>query len=144
MRPIWLIGSLAGALLVPAGAQEGGGDAQRLEGKWTGWVMEGTGDRPSQRRVEILEMVVTADKITARDRQRSMGEGTWRLDAKPQPGHLDADGTEGQSRGRKHLGIYKLEGDTLRWCVANPGRPRPTEFKTTTAVQFLMVMTRVK
>jgi hypothetical protein len=28
-------------------------------------------------------------------------------------------------------GIYSLRGDVLMYCIAAPGRPRPTEFATT-------------
>lgn len=140
MRRALLIGGLLTALCLQGSLLAGG--ERRLEGKWTGWVMEGKGDRPSRRRAEILEMVVSRTTIQARDRQRSMGQGTYRVD--PKPGHLDATSTEGRTRGSTHLGIYRFEGDALHWCVANPGRPRPTEFKTVTGAQFLMILTRVK
>jgi uncharacterized protein (TIGR03067 family) len=141
-RPFALAILAAALLPLSAGAFQANKDQNRLQGKWTGHLMDGTGDRPSQRRGDIAEMLITAKTISAKDRQRSMGEGTYRLDSRPQPGYLDADGTEGQSRGRSYLGIYKFVGEQLHWCVANPGRPRPTEFRTRTGAQFLMILNR--
>ena len=118
---------------------------QNLLGTWTGWVVEGRGERPDRGPAKISEMVITRDLIRARDDRQSYGAGQYRLDARQNPGHLDAMGTEGQSRGKNYLGIFSLQGDTLYWCSANPGRPRPTELATRPGNgQFLMVLKRVR
>ncbi len=55
---------------------------------------------------------------------------TFRLTA-GSPGQIDLDTTFADSPNRLHTeGIYTLCGDTLTYCVAAPGRPRPTEFAT--------------
>ncbi len=89
-------------------------------------------------------MTITGDRIRAKDPARDMGTGTYRLDATTHPGTLDTEGIDGPTRGKRYLGIYQLDGDTLRWCVGNPGRPRPTEFRTRTGDQRLMVLTRTR
>ena len=37
---------------------------------------------------------------------------------------------EGKAEHLHTLAIWRLEGDVLTYCVAEPGRPRPTEFAT--------------
>jgi hypothetical protein len=37
-------------------------------------------------------------------------------------------------------GIYLLQGDVLRYCIAAPGRPRPTEFTTTKGDGYTLVV----
>ena len=37
-------------------------------------------------------------------------------------------------------GIYLLQGDVLRYCIAAPGRPRPTEFATTKGDGYTLVV----
>ena len=36
--------------------------------------------------------------------------------------------TEGPTKGQTHLGIYELDGDTVKFCFAAPGKERPTDF----------------
>lgn len=51
------------------------------------------------------------------------------IDATRSPKAIDLEVASGVYRGIVYLGIYSLEGDTLRICFALPDRPlRPTEF----------------
>ena len=120
-------------------------DRKSLVGTWQGYVVEGKGENPNRGAVH-LEIVITPDKMTSTDLQtpsKSFGEGTFRLDASAKLKTLDPIGTGGPEKGKAYLGIYILEGDTLKWCVANPGKPRPQEFASKTgAGQFLMILKR--
>ena len=44
-------------------------------------------------------------------------------------------------RERTFLGIYSLEGDTLKWCVDNRQKERPTEFRSAGG-KYLLVLKR--
>jgi hypothetical protein len=37
-------------------------------------------------------------------------------------------------------GIYSLQGDVLMYCIAAPGRPRPTKFATTKGDGYTLVV----
>lgn len=119
--------------------------AQRraLLGTWEGWVVEGTGEGPNQRRQRVSELVITADQISAKDgRGASLGVGSYRLGASGNLRTIDAAGTSGPALNKRYLGIYLLEGNTLKWCSGTPGRPRPAEFQTRPPNHFMMVLTR--
>lgn len=133
---------------LPAGgysSREGssGGRSQRanraggrgLDGVWRGYVVEGRGDNQNDRQMEI-ELTVAGNQITGRELggrrpggmqagTGSLGSGTYEMTGDGASGNLDADGTGGPQDGRHFMGIYELEGDTLRWCVSNRGRQRP-------------------
>ena len=106
-----------------------------LIGTWEGRVDEGaTGHR----------LTFTADLVKGtKDRKRDLGEGTFQLDLTKKPARMDATGTKGSPKGKTYLGIFALEGDTLKWCVSLPGSERPTEFATKDS-QFLLILKRQK
>ncbi len=54
-----------------------------------------------------------------------LGGGTFTMTGDGKTGNMDAVYTEGDRRGDVCLGIYRLEGDKLIWCVNNKGgRPQ--------------------
>jgi uncharacterized protein (TIGR03067 family) len=55
---------------------------------------------------------------------------------------MDAVYTEGRNQGQVCLGIYQMEGDTLRWCVSNRNGQRPVDFATGQG-NWLMVLQKI-
>lgn len=70
------------------------------------------------------------DVTTVRFRGQVFMQGTTRADASATPGTVDYVLTHSPGRGKKQLGIWEHDGETLRICVALPGRPRPLDFAT--------------
>ncbi|MCX6909448.1 MAG: TIGR03067 domain-containing protein [Verrucomicrobia bacterium] len=131
-------GSLAPAADTPQ-------ERQKLIGVWSGGVVEGDGSKAGSTRVVVSELVITADKITAKNGEgASLGEGTYKLGDAGGLKTIDASGTGGPTHGKSYVGIYKVEGDTLKWCSGTPGKPRPTFFKSEPSNGFLMIVTRKK
>lgn len=122
----------------------GAGDGSRLVGVWRGWVVDGRGENPNTGQMEI-ELTIEANRITGREvgttrrAPEGIGGGTYVMTGNGASGNLDADGTSGPQDGRHFLGIYELQGDTLRWCVANRGRQRPQAMATDRG-NYLMVL----
>jgi uncharacterized protein (TIGR03067 family) len=50
------------------------------------------------------------------------------IDPSKTPQAIDYAMTEGPTKARTHLGIYEMQGDTVKFCFAGPGQDRPTEF----------------
>lgn len=123
----------------------GSGGTSRLGGIWRGWVVRGRGENPNEREMEV-ELTIEGDRITGRElgTQRApggLGAGTFVMTGNGNSGNLDADGTAGPQDGRHFLGIYELQGDTLRWCVSNRGRQRPTVMASDRG-NYLMILQR--
>jgi uncharacterized protein (TIGR03067 family) len=52
------------------------------------------------------------------------------LDPAKSPKAIDYEVNEGQNQGKKMLGIYAIEGGTVKFCFGQPDQERPKEFKT--------------
>jgi len=79
-----------------------------------------------------IELVVNGTTIVGREiggggGGRGLGSGTFVMTGDGRSGNMDATYTEGPERGQTCMGIYMIEGDTLRWCVNNRGQ-RPRDF----------------
>jgi uncharacterized protein (TIGR03067 family) len=115
-----------------------------LAGNWHGFAVEGKGEQPDRGPVR-LELVVTDTTIEGveikSDNRIDHGKGTYTIDPSASPGTLDASRAGPNGRVEQYLGIYSVEGDTLKWCVTRQKR-RPTTFETSKG-QFLLILRRV-
>lgn len=77
-----------------------------------------------------IELVVDGTNVSGRElggRGENLGSGTVTMTGDGKSGNMDAIYTDGGRRGEVCLGIYRLEGNTLVWCVNNRGA-RPQGF----------------
>ena len=130
----------------PAFAQSAKDEGAKLEGTWVGGVRNpgGKGKSGSAFMVQISELTIKDGKITACKDGRGLSHGnceSMALDASAKT--LDTVGNTKDKKGT-FQGIYRLNGETLEWCAANPGIARPKDFFTTPQVQFHMVFTKKK
>ena len=72
--------------------------------------------------------VCKGDEITATVGGQLVLKARITIDPSKQPKTIDYDVLDGPTKGKKHLGIYELEGDTLKSCFGAPGAERPTDF----------------
>ncbi|MCE9608552.1 MAG: hypothetical protein K8U03_27010 [Planctomycetia bacterium] len=94
-----------------------------------------------------IELVVNGNEIVGREiggggQGRGLGTGTFTMTGDGKMGNMDAVYSDGPQRGELCLGIYQMEGDTLRWCVSNRPGQRPSDF-TGGRGNWPMVLTRV-
>lgn len=120
-------------------------DRARLVGVWSGYAVNGKGEKPNEGPVKI-ELTITRDLIKAKQfkgpNTLDLGEGRFEIKLDKTPNHLDGDKKlDNPNRKEVWLGIYQLDGDTLKWCVKRKGRP--TEFATGDGA-FLLILKRQK
>lgn len=118
-------------------------DARKaMVGTWRGFAVEGKGERPDRGPVK-LELTITEKSIKGiqikPDGNIDHGEGEFTFDLGADPKVLDATKTSDR-RKASYVGIYLLEGDTLKWCVS-PQKTRPRTFETSKG-QFLLILKR--
>ena len=79
--------------------------------------------------VGSIRRVVEGDHVTWTRDGKSFAGTKVEYDPTRLPHTLDLIPDGGPHRDKHILGIYKLEGDTLTICVADPDEPRPKTFE---------------
>jgi uncharacterized protein (TIGR03067 family) len=118
-----------------AGQEAVNKEMAQLEGDWSMLSGEANG-------VPMPEATVKTGKRVAKNAETTISFGgqlyfkaRFSIDPAQKPKAIDYVMTEGPTKGKTHLGIYELEGDTVKFCFAAPGAPRPTEFTARQASQ---------
>lgn len=115
-------------------------ERKKIEGKW-----------------QIVELVVNGNKSKDEDAAKltvvNDARGTWSLwsgdskitmgtstfDPTTKPKTIDFTPSEGDAKGNRFLGIYRLGKNTRKLCFAPSGKDRPTEFSSTAENQHILV-----
>ncbi len=113
-------------------AQKEKGDSDRLQGEWEIVKLEQEGtDRPDFVKKHAPSMVFTGNKYAFKGKDEVFERGEFKLDPKAKVPSLDYTITEGQHKGKRQLGIYRLDGDMLKICLSEEGATkRPGSFTT--------------
>jgi uncharacterized protein (TIGR03067 family) len=134
-------------LLTPfAGRADDALTVKDLQGTWKGArFTEGDGSNTSNG-VKVEFTFKDNTLVGRREPQAPIGEATFTLSADGKT--IDATGTSGGYRNKTYLGILKLDGDKLLWCMSGSGakdQKRPTGFTANPgSAQYLIVLTRQK
>ena len=102
-------------------------DKDRLQGVWQQVSCEGPDEAPADL-VKENTLVIKDDTITVTAGKRGGYTLTFTLDENKTPKTVDELLVKPEKGDKPYLGIYTLEGDTMKWCFSNPGEKRPTEF----------------
>lgn len=135
------------ACVASAQAQADKAESAKLEGTWVGGVRSPAGKAKdgSATMVQISELTIKDGRITACKDGKGLSLGNCEsLALNPAGKTLDATGDSKNGKKGVFQGIYRVNGDKLEWCAANPGIARPKDFFTTPQVQFHMVFDKKK
>jgi uncharacterized protein (TIGR03067 family) len=108
-------------------AAEGGKDLDKLQGTWDRVSGEVDGKPVPADVLKNSKLTISGDKYTLTMGDEKRG-GTLVLDATKKPKAIDIISAAGPNKGKALLGIYELDGDTFKYCLAPPGQERPKEF----------------
>jgi uncharacterized protein (TIGR03067 family) len=118
-------------------------DAPSIVGEWDG-------EKAVKGGVELplpeggVKATFTADgKLIFKEGNKDAEEGTYTVDAKKNPAEIDVVPPK---ESVTHLGIYKIDGDTLTICLGEKNAAtRPTKFESPDGSSiFLVTLKRVK
>jgi uncharacterized protein (TIGR03067 family) len=112
-------------------------DALNIDGRWKIVSVEFAGaEVPGLEDAEVL--FADGEKtLTVPDGRDE--KGTYQLDATKRPARIDSttDSKTGTERG-----IYTIQGDSLKLCLATAGGPRPAEFATNQGTDQILIVLR--
>ena len=119
-------------------------ELKKFQGTWTFASVEAGGKEAPAAEFKGMTVTFEGDKYTVKKGDEVIQAGTEKLDLSKSPKTIDVAMTEGPSKGTVMLGIYEIDGDTLKVCFDPEGKKRPTEFKSASGSQTLVVHKRVK
>lgn len=146
MRGLALLTLLAAGGLVSMGIsqEDARKEAERLQGVWQRVSGEVDGKAVPADELAKTTLTIRGDQYTLQMGTQTR-KGTLRVNPATKPRSLELISAEGPNKGKSLLGIYELDGDTFRYCVAAPGKERPASFTSTPGSgQGLYVNKRVK
>ena len=105
-------------------------ELKAMAGTWRPISAENNGNKTPEEILKEIRWVRDADGKWAMQRDdKTVLEWTVRkIDTTKKPKTIDLEVTLGSHQGQAYRGIYELDGDTLRVCLAMPESERPTEF----------------
>jgi uncharacterized protein (TIGR03067 family) len=118
---------------------------KKFHGVWTFESVEAGGKKSPADDLKGLTLTFAGDKYTVKKGDEVIQVGTQKLDPSKSPKTIDVTVTEGLKKGAVMLGIYEIDGDTLKVCFDEEGKKRPTEFKSPAGSEtFVNVHKRAK
>jgi uncharacterized protein (TIGR03067 family) len=133
--------ALIAGLLIAADAKEDEAkkDMEKMQGTWLLVSGERDGKKFTDEEIKQAKLIVKGD--TWRIPKSEVGtaqEGTFTLDPTKTPKWTDSMNGTGPDKGKTWKGIYELEGDTQKVCLAPPGKDRPKEFATKAGSGYIL------
>jgi len=121
--------TVALALAPGASAQEDAKKEQdRLQGKWQITKMEVENKAFPPEDLAKLKISIEGNKFITLKDNGEQEKNSFKLDATKKPRRIDVTPLGGPLEGQTLEGIYALEGETLKMCLALPDGARPDAF----------------
>lgn len=116
-------------------------DRDAIAGTWTIESIEYGGKKsPADPNRPKLTLIMGADGSVKVQREgNTLMEATTQIDPSKTPKTIDVAYTTGAGKGQSVLGIYEIDGDTLRVCNASPGKERPAEFSALLGSEHVLI-----
>ena len=104
-------------------------DRKQMAGTWRVISYEKDGKKAPADQLEKTRSILSDDgKATVQRDGKTIAEGNIKIDPTKKPKQSEATYTEGELKGKTVLGIYEVDGDSMKICFSLPGKDRPTEF----------------
>jgi uncharacterized protein (TIGR03067 family) len=123
----------------PAAGPAPRGDAAGLTGTWLCASAVVDGKPLADKVVKQLRLTIDEKRYKTERGDEILFDSTYRLDPSKRPKQIEMTATEGDAAGQPALGIYAVDGDTLRMCYVMPGGAQPKEFESAPGSKTFLV-----
>jgi uncharacterized protein (TIGR03067 family) len=111
-------------------------DLNKLKGTWLTVYLANNGktlvdEKTPPKKGPASKLVYDGDTWMIRVGDKTVASGKFRIDATKAPKEIDIMDESGTKNDKTKLGIYQIEGDTYKFCLAPAKKPRPTTFTST-------------
>ena len=110
-------------------------DLELLQGSWTVTALEVEGQRMPAAMLANARILIKGNRFTSTG-VGAVYKGKLELDTSASPRRLDMKFDAGPEKGNTNPGIYKLEGNSWKICLATRGATRPERFGSTPGSGF--------
>ena len=109
-------------------AAETKADIAKMQGEWS--MVSGSADGMAipDEMLPNAKRVCKGNETTVTIGPQLIMQATFTVDPTKKPKTIDYQATDGPTKGSTHLGIYEIDGDTIRYCFAAPDAERPADF----------------
>jgi uncharacterized protein (TIGR03067 family) len=109
-------------------------DLDRLRGTWLTVSLVNDGktlvdEKDAPKAGPTTTLVYDGDKWMVKVGDKTVASGVFKIDSAKTPKEIDIMDESGAKNEKTKLGIYEIDGDIYRYCLAPPGKPRPTGFR---------------
>jgi uncharacterized protein (TIGR03067 family) len=121
-------------------------DSDVIQGTWKVVSVEQGGQKRDAEDDSRMVIIFKGEDYSVKMNGTEVEKGTVKIDPAKKPKSIDFAITEGNDKGKKQVGIYGLEDDTLKICVTQPEKDdRPKELVAKEGTDhILFVMKREK
>ena len=141
MKYVFVLFLLTGALMAtdsfgtgdPSKADPSKADLDKLRGTWLTVSLANDGktvvdEKTPPKEGPTTKLVYDGNKWIIKVGDKNVVSGVFKIDATKKPKEIDIMDETGITNDKTKLGIYELDGDTYKYCLAPAGKPRPTDF----------------
>jgi len=120
-------------------------DKEAMQGEWRILKAYDNGEKVPVRDIKDMTIKFAGSTVVVREGDKVQDRFAIKLDPGKKPKAIDFLVTEGKKKGTTDLGIYLLEGDSLKLSIKEGGPDRPKEFASKAGSKiFYLELQRIK
>jgi uncharacterized protein (TIGR03067 family) len=134
MKPLCFLIFMTGSLmLADDSSQDSKGDLDKLRGSWLTVSLVNDGktlvdEKAPPKEGPATKLVYDGNAWIIKVGDKTVVKGVFKIDSTKKPKEIDIMDESGVQNDKTKLGIYELDGDTYKFCLAPAGKARPQDF----------------